>query len=59
VSGLALGTKAPNFTLKDAAGKTIDLSEELEKGPVILTFYQQKLLEFLVGKNKEKEYYIF
>jgi peroxiredoxin len=49
VSGLAIGTKAPNFTLKDAPEKTIALSEELEKGPVILTFYQQKLLEFLEG----------
>ncbi|USK31294.1 hypothetical protein LIT32_27000 (plasmid) [Bacillus sp. CMF21] len=35
VSGLAIGTKAPNFTLKDATGKPIALSEELEKGPVI------------------------
>ncbi|UGB30973.1 MULTISPECIES: peroxiredoxin-like family protein [Bacillales] len=40
VSGLVVGSKAPNFTLKDATGKEVTLSEEVAKGPVILTFYR-------------------
>jgi peroxiredoxin len=38
--GLKKGEKAPDFTLLDAAGKSVRLSEVLQKGPVILTFYR-------------------
>ncbi|WP_274652852.1 redoxin domain-containing protein [Paenibacillus humicola] len=38
--GLNIGDKAPDFTLEDATGKPVTLSEELAKGPVILVFYR-------------------
>lgn len=38
--GLKTGDHAPNFTLPDATGKIVSLSETLTKGPVILTFYR-------------------
>lgn len=34
------GDKAPNFTLPDALGNTVTLYEQLERGPVILTWYR-------------------
>lgn len=34
------GQKAPDFTLPDASGKPVRLSDLLQKGPVILTFYR-------------------
>ncbi|HEC28583.1 MAG TPA: AhpC/TSA family protein [Gammaproteobacteria bacterium] len=34
------GGKAPLFSLPNATGKTIDLSELLQKGAVVLTFYR-------------------
>ena len=34
------GEKAPDFTLPNAVGKEITLSEELKKGPVVLTWYR-------------------
>ncbi|WP_335872939.1 peroxiredoxin-like family protein [Bacillus sp. 2205SS5-2] len=39
-TGLATGEKAPDFTLRSAAGDEVTLYEELEKGPVILMFYR-------------------
>lgn len=39
MSGLSVGSDAPDFTLLEAPGKTVTLSEELEKGPVVLVFY--------------------
>lgn len=33
---LAVGDKAPTFKVKDSTGKTIDLSELTEKGPVLV-----------------------
>ncbi|MCD1258974.1 AhpC/TSA family protein [Paenibacillus athensensis] len=39
-SGLAEGTKAKDFVLKNALGQEISLYEELSKGPVVLTFYR-------------------
>ena len=36
---LTVGSEAPDFTLLEAPGKSITLSEELEKGPVVLVFY--------------------
>lgn len=38
--GLKAGNKAPNFSLKNAFGNNIELSQELEKGPVVLVFYR-------------------
>jgi peroxiredoxin len=38
--GLCIGDKAPDFTLPDATGNVVKLSEILDKGPVILTFYR-------------------
>jgi peroxiredoxin len=35
-----LGDKAPDFTLPDALGDSVSLYEQLEKGPVILTWYR-------------------
>lgn len=38
--GLKKGAKAPNFTLPDASGKSVELYDYLKQGPVILTFYR-------------------
>jgi peroxiredoxin len=38
--GIHVGEKAPNFSLKNAFGKEINLQDELKKGPVILVFYR-------------------
>lgn len=38
--GLKAGNKAPNFALKNAFGKTIELNNVLTKGPVVLVFYR-------------------
>lgn len=38
--GLKVGDKAPDFTLKNASGKKVTLSNVLKKGPVILSFYR-------------------
>ena len=38
--GLAVGQKAPDFTLTNAFGKKVNLYSELKKGPVILVFYR-------------------
>lgn len=40
VNGLKRGDKAPDFSGKDQYGKTIQLSDELKKGPVVLIFYR-------------------
>ncbi len=37
---IQVGDKAPDFTLKDATGKSVTLSKLLEDGPVILTWYR-------------------
>ena len=39
-SALQVGDKAPDFKLKNANGQTVQLYEELKKGPVILTWYR-------------------
>ncbi len=36
---LSVGAEAPDFTLLEAPGKSITLSEELQKGPVVIAFY--------------------
>ncbi|QFT89619.1 Putative peroxiredoxin bcp [Bacillus sp. THAF10] len=38
--GLKEGDKVPEFNLPDASGKMVSITEELSKGPVILTFYR-------------------
>jgi cytochrome oxidase Cu insertion factor (SCO1/SenC/PrrC family) len=38
--GLAVGSKAPAFALKDQAGKERTLAELLKKGKVALVFYR-------------------
>jgi peroxiredoxin len=38
--GLSVGERAPDFTLPDALGKPVSLSDLLVKGPVVVTFYR-------------------
>jgi peroxiredoxin len=38
--GLAIGDRAPNFTLLDALGQPITLTDLLNQGPVVATFYR-------------------
>ena len=38
--GLKAGDMAPDFTLKNAFGKNVTISNVLKKGPVILSFYR-------------------
>lgn len=37
---LAVGTRAPMFRGRDAAGRRVDLQQLLKKGPVVLYFYR-------------------
>lgn len=37
---IQVGDKAPDFILKDAFGKPVQLKERLIKGPVVLGFYR-------------------
>ncbi|MDQ8183466.1 peroxiredoxin-like family protein [Pelagicoccus sp. SDUM812005] len=37
---LETGQKAPDFSLPDAAGNTVSLSQLLKEGPVVLNFYR-------------------
>jgi peroxiredoxin len=39
VTHITVGSIAPDFTLWEAPGKSVTLSEELKKGPVVLVFY--------------------
>ena len=39
-TGLAVGSKAPAFTLKDQNDRDISLESLLKKGPVALVFYR-------------------
>jgi len=38
--GIQVGEKAPNFNLKNAFGKEVNLEDALKKGPVVLVFYR-------------------
>jgi predicted ATP-binding protein involved in virulence len=40
IQGLSIGEEAPTFTLSDATGKNVSLSDSLEQGPVVLSFYR-------------------
>lgn len=37
---IGVGSKAPDFTLSNANGQSVTLSELLEEGPVVLSFYR-------------------
>ena len=39
MAGLEVGSEAPDFTLLESPGKNVTLSEEVQKGPVVLVFY--------------------
>lgn len=39
-SGLAVGSKAKDFSIKNALNEDVSLYDELSKGPVVLTFYR-------------------
>ena len=39
-TGLAVGQKAPAFTLKDQDNRDVSLDSLLKKGPVALVFYR-------------------
>ncbi|UII57559.1 AhpC/TSA family protein [Cytobacillus spongiae] len=39
-SGLKVGDKAPNFTLPNTRGESVQLFDELKKGKVVLSFYR-------------------
>ncbi|TDT47167.1 peroxiredoxin [Maribacter spongiicola] len=39
-NALNVNSKAPNFTLKNALGKSVSLYDELKNGPVVLTWYR-------------------
>jgi peroxiredoxin len=40
MAALAVGAKAPDFTLKTMDGKSFSLGEELGRGPVVLVFFK-------------------
>ena len=40
MTALAMGIKAPDFELKALDGKRFSLSEELQRGPVVLAFFK-------------------
>jgi hypothetical protein len=40
IQGLSVGEAAPKFILPDATGVNVSLSEILEQGPVVLSFYR-------------------
>ncbi|WP_209121276.1 redoxin domain-containing protein [Alkalihalobacillus sp. BA299] len=40
IDGLSIRSKAPELSLPDSQGKLVTLSETLQKGPVILSFYR-------------------
>ena len=42
MSQLAVGTQAPDFELKDAAGRSHRLRDALARGPVVLAFYKSE-----------------
>ncbi|MDQ2773164.1 MAG: AhpC/TSA family protein [Bacteroidota bacterium] len=45
-TALAVGTPAPLFSAKDAAGHDVDLKQLLKKGPVVLYFYRGQWCPF-------------
>lgn len=53
--GLNLQDKAPDFTGKDQYGKTISLTDELKKGPVVLVFYRGQWCPYCNRQLKQLE----
>ena len=49
------GDKAPDFELKDGAGKLIKLSALLRKGPVVLAFYRGGWCPFCTSELRDLE----
>ncbi|MBF8259891.1 MAG: alkyl hydroperoxide reductase [Actinobacteria bacterium] len=39
-AGLTVGERAPDFALPNQRGETVRLSEQLARGPVVLSFYR-------------------
>jgi polyisoprenoid-binding protein YceI/peroxiredoxin len=46
IEGLSVGDRAPDFTLPDAAGEKVRLSDALKDGPVVLVFYRGEWCPF-------------
>lgn len=44
--GLAVGDRAPGFTLEDAVGNRVVLADLLAEGPVVVTFYRGEWCPF-------------
>jgi peroxiredoxin len=44
--GIMIGEKAPLFKAEDQHGNMVDLSEQLKKGPVVITFYRGQWCPF-------------
>jgi peroxiredoxin len=53
--GLQVKEKAPAFTAKDQAGKTISLESQLKKGPVVLVFYRGQWCPYCSRQLKKLE----
>lgn len=50
-----VGDAAPDFTLVDGRGKELSLGRELEKGPVVLSYYRGEWCPFCVEEVKALE----
>ena len=44
--GLAVGDRAPDFTLPNATGESVRLAARLARGPVVLSFYRGEWCPF-------------
>jgi peroxiredoxin len=53
VEGLVVGASAPDFTLPDATGKEVTLSQVLAAGPVVLSFYRGSWWPFCILELRE------
>lgn len=53
--GLLVNDKAPGFKAKDQSGKTVNLEEELKKGPVVLVFYRGQWCPYCNRQLKKLE----
>ncbi|MEO6252461.1 MAG: peroxiredoxin-like family protein [Ferruginibacter sp.] len=52
--GLKVGSKAPQFNVKDQNGKSISLKKALKRGPVVILFYRGQWCPFC---NKQLSHY--
>jgi peroxiredoxin len=53
IDGLSVGSKAPEFSLPDSQGNLVTLSETLQKGPVVLSFYRGSWWPYCVVELRE------